>query len=304
MNYDPDGTPAAMPLENKTVRVAVIGANGQLGTDLCAALAASGTDVIPLTSRDADVRSPTQLREPLLASEADVVVNTAAMHHVERCEQDPTTAFQINALGALNVARIAAEMDAKVVYISTDYVFNGVKNSPYTETDVPAPLNVYGNTKLSGEDFVRATTPKHLVMRTTGLYGHSPCRGKGENFVELMLRLASERGHVRVVDDEILTPTSTRELARQITRLLSCEANGLFHATAEGQCSWFDFAAAVFELAKITVNLEKAAPGEFPTKVPRPAYSALDNRALKDAGLNILRPWRDGLATYIHERER
>ena len=189
------------------------------------------------------------------------------------------------------------------MHVSTDYVFDGSKESPYEEHDAPRPLNVYGNTKLAGEYFVRSITEKHFVLRTSAIYGKSPCRAKGGlNFVELMLKLAKERGEVRVVDSEFITPTPTPELARQMVVLSRCDSYGLYHATAEGSCSWYEFAKQIFALTNTKVSLKVAGLNEFPAKVPRPKYSVLENRALKSRGLNVFTPWQDGLREYLGTR--
>ncbi len=187
---------------------------------------------------------------------------------------------------------MARDLDAVLLHVSTDYVFDGSKGSPYLEEDNPRPLNAYGITKLAGEHFVGATTAKHFVIRTSGLYGKSPCRAKGGlNFIELMLKLAKERGEVRVVDNEVVSPTSTAELAQQMVQLSRSDCYGLYHATAEGSCSWYEFAREIFAITDTPVRLKVAAPDEFPAKVARPKYSVLENRALKSHGLNAFKPW-------------
>ena len=232
-----------------------------------------------------------------------MIVNTAAMHHVENCEGEPEKAFHVNALGPRNLAIVARDLDAALMHVSTDYVFDGSKGSPYIEQDNPQPLSAYGITKLAGEHFVRATTSRHFVIRTSGLYGKSPCRAKGGlNFIELMLKLAKERGEVSVVDDEVVTPTSTAELARQMVRLSRSDCYGLYHATAEGSCSWHEFAREIFAVTDTPVRLKVAAPGAFPAKVARPKYSVLENRALKSRGLNLFRSWQDALHEYLGNR--
>ena len=228
------------------------------------------------------------------------MINPAAMHHVEKCEQDPTSAFAVNAIGGRNVARWAAEAGAAVAYISTDYVFGGDKRTPYVESDAPAPLNAYGITKVAGEQFTRCQNPKHFVLRVSGLYGTSPCRAKGGlNFVELMLKLSKEREELRVVDDEFVSPTPTIQVAKQLVKLSRTDAFGLYHATAEESCSWYEFAKEIFSLSGSTVRLEKSLPGEFPAKVPRPKYSVLDNANLRAASLNVFTDWRQGLRDYL-----
>lgn len=282
------------------MKIAVIGANGQLGSDVVKAFAVAGDEVSSLTHADIDLASMDSVTARMQELGPEVVVNTAAMHHVENCEKDPALAFAVNGIGARNLATAAEHSKATVIHVSTDYVFDGVKRSPYEEQDSPNPLNVYGNTKLAGEHFVRSTSSKHFVVRTSAIYGKSPCRAKGGlNFIELMLKLARERGEVKVVDSEFVTPTSTVEIAKQIVALSRSDAYGLYHATAEGSCSWHEFANEIFALTNTPVNLHVAGPNEFPAKVPRPKYSVLENKELKRRGLNVFRPWRDGLREYL-----
>jgi dTDP-4-dehydrorhamnose reductase len=282
------------------MKITVIGANGQLGSDVVKAFAIAGEEVVSLTHADIDLASMDSVATRMREIRPDMVVNTAAMHHVENCEKDPALAFACNGMGARNLAIAARDINATVIHVSTDYVFDGAKRSPYEEGDVPNPLNVYGNTKLSGEHFVRSTSDKHFVLRTSAIYGKSPCRAKGGlNFIELMLKLARERGEVKVVDSEFVTPTSTVEIARQIFAVSRSDAYGLYHATAEGSCSWHEFAKEIFALTNTQVKLQIAGPNEFPAKVPRPKYSVLENDQLKRRGLNVFSPWREGLREYL-----
>jgi dTDP-4-dehydrorhamnose reductase len=284
------------------MKVVVIGANGQLGSDVVAAFVKHGDAVCPLTHADIELANLDSVSKCLKELQPQLVVNTAAMHHVERCEQEPEKAFAVNALGSRNLALVTRDLGAVLMHVSTDYVFDGSKGSPYEEQDAPRPLSVYGNTKLSGEYFVRSTTPRHFVLRTSALYGKNPCRAKGGlNFIELMLKVAKERGEVRVVDSEVVTPTATAELAQQMVVLSRSTCYGQYHATAEGSCSWFEFAQAIFSVTNTRVNVKIAAPDEFPAKVPRPKYSVLENRALKNRELNIFRPWQRGLREYLDE---
>src|SRR5215471_11682872 len=202
------------------VKVAVIGATGQLGRDMSDAFASAGHDAFGLGHHDVEISSLESVRNSLEPIRPDIVVNTAAFHHVEKCEAEPGRAFAVNSQGALNVAQITNSLGAKLVHVSTDYVFDGKLTVPYTEQDLPGPLNVYGNTKLSGEFFVRSTNPRHFVVRVSAIYGLHPCRAKGGlNFVELMLKLSKERNELRVVDDEFVSPTPTIEIGRQIVAL-------------------------------------------------------------------------------------
>jgi len=285
------------------MKVAVIGANGQLGSDLVVAFTEHGDTVCPLTHADIDLANLDSISARLKGLQPELVVNTAAMHHVERCEQEPEKAFAINALGSRNVAMVARDLGSVLIHVSTDYVFDGSKRSPYNEQDLPRPLNVYGNTKLSGEYFVSSTAAKYFVLRTSALYGKNPCRGKGGlNFIDLMLKLGRQRGKVRVVNSEEVTPTSTAELAQQMVLLSRSENFGLYHATAEGSCTWYDFAREIFSLSGLQVNVEIADPQEFPAKVPRPTYSVLENAGLKSYGVNCFRPWQEGLREYVRSK--
>jgi len=286
------------------MKIAVLGANGQLGRDVAAAFAAEGHAVTGLTHEQVEIESMEAVKPALEGIRPELVVNTAAFHHVEKCEADPARAFAVNGIGARNVAQATDALGATLIHISTDYVFDGMKQEPYAEEDQPRPLNVYGNTKLSGEHFVRGINPRHFVVRVSAIYGENPCRAKGGlNFVELMLKLSHEREELRVVDDEFVTPTPTAQIARQLVELSGSRHYGLYHATAEGSCSWFELAAAIFEMTGTRVRLERARPGEFPAKVPRPKYSVLENKALKSRSLNIFTPWQEGLAKYLEKRE-
>lgn len=282
------------------MKVSVIGANGQLGNDICKAFAANGHDVFPLNHDKLDVSNFDSTSSELKQARPQFLVNTAAFHNVEMCEQMPVRSFEVNSLGARNLALLARELDFTLLHVSTDYVFDGAKKSPYIETDCPFPLNVYGSTKLSGENFVRVTAPRHFVVRVSGLYGTNPCRAKsGTNFVQLMLKLAKERDEVRVVDDEVLTPTFTGDIAQQIVELSKASQYGLYHITAQGSCSWHAFAAKIFELSGSKIKLRVADPGEFAAKVARPKYSVLDNNNLKSLKIDIMPHWEDGLRKYL-----
>lgn len=286
------------------MKVAVLGANGQLGNDVAAAFAAKGHAVTGLTHEQVEVASLDSVRTALESIRPDLVVNTAAYHHVEKCEADPALAFAVNGIGARNVAQVTDLLRTPLIHISTDYVFDGTKRTPYIEDDPANPLNVYGNTKLSGEHFVRNINPRHFIVRVSAIYGENPCRAKGGlNFVELMLKLSREREELRVVDDEFVSPTPTSDIAQQLVELGHTSHYGHYHATAEGSCSWYEFAAAIFELTGTKVRLERARPGEFPAKVPRPKYSVLENAALKGRALNLFKHWQSGLARYLAKRQ-
>jgi dTDP-4-dehydrorhamnose reductase len=282
------------------MKVVVLGGNGQLGSDICKAFTAEEHSVVPLTHADieiSDPKSPLNVIEPI---QPEVVVNTAAMHNVEACEADPEKAFAVNALGSRNLALASRALGFTLVHISTDYVFDGSKKAPYQETDCPRPLNIYGASKLTGEHLVQISALKYFIVRVSGLYGQAACRAKGGlNFVRLMLKLARERGTVKVVTDEIVTPTYTADAARQIVALAKTSSYGLFHCTPQGQCAWYDFADAIFRLTKTTVNLLPAKSSDFPQKVPRPSFSVLANENLQKLGLDLMPAWEESLRRYL-----
>ena len=283
------------------MNIAVIGANGQLGSDICEVFKTQSQSVAELKHNQIDIVNFELSRQALGDVQPDLVVNTAAMHNVEKCENEPAKAFAVNGIGVRNLAVLSNELNFTLLHFSTDAVVDGSQKTPYIETEPPLPVHVYGNTKLSGEYFVRTISQKYFIVRTSGLYGKHPCRAKGgDNFVTFMLRLAKERDEVRVVDDEILTPTYTYDLAEQIAKLSQCTNYGLYHVTAQGCCSWYQFAAKIFELAKVKVKLSIASPSEFPAKVPRPKYTVLENAALKSINIDSMPYWEDCLKKYLN----
>ena len=284
------------------MKVAVFGVSGQLGSDVAVAL--SSHAVVPINETDADIRDEHVVFEAVRDARPDWVVNCAAMTHVEGCEKDPLTAFDVNARGAGNVARAATRAGARLVHISTDYVFDGERSEPYHADDLPRPLNLYGASKLAGEWAVRGEGGAHIIVRTTGLYGFNACIGKGTNFVETMVKRADSGAATRVVNDEVLTPTFSVDLAAQLRLMLERDAPaGVYHATNAGSCSWFEFAREIFALRGATPAPEPISAAEWNSPVRRPRYSVLDHRALAALDLDIMPHWRDALARYMTGRK-
>jgi dTDP-4-dehydrorhamnose reductase len=283
------------------VKYAVLGSAGQLGRDLCALLPG---EVVPLTRSDADLTCPEALHRRLREIQPGAVVNCAAYNFVDRAEAEPDAAFAVNAAGVRALAGVCRDLGAFLVHFSTDYVFGAdeSRRAPYTEDDEPGPVSVYGRSKLEGEKAVRASGAEHLIVRTCGLYGVWGSGGKGGNFVETMLRLAREGKPLRVVDDQICTPSYCPDVARAVVALLGTEARGTFHATNGGSCSWYEFARAIFKLAGMQVDVAPITSAEYGAAARRPAYSVLDCSAYHRLGLPLLRPWRDALAAYLAER--
>jgi dTDP-4-dehydrorhamnose reductase len=265
------------------------------------ACAARSIEAVGLTHADLELCDASSVDAALDRAPADIVINTAAMHNVDACEREPDKAFAINAVGARNLASAAERRRAILVHVSTDYVFDGAQRRPYVETDVARPLNAYGVSKLAGEHFVTALASKHFVVRTSGLYGAYPSRAKagGLNFVRLMLKLAREKGRVRVVTDEFVTPTYTVDLAEQILDLAGTTAYGTYHATSGGSCSWNEFAREIFRRAAPDTIVDDACAADFPRPVARPFYSVLDNAGLRRLGIDRMADWRDALGRYL-----
>lgn len=284
------------------MKIALIGADGQLGTDLVSALA--GHEVVPLFWPKFDVTKPEEAAAVLAEIRPDTVINTAAFHRVDECEDRADMAFAVNAFAVRDLARTCRDLGAALVFFSTDFVFDGAKRSPYREEDRPGPQSVYAASKLAGEHFARTFGGKVFVVRTCGLFGKAGCLEKGRNFVETMLHLASiGRVPIRVVNDQIITPTPTAELASRIVELISTDAYGLYHMTAEESCSWYEFARAIFEIAGMDSGIVVPVDStSFGSKARRPAYSVLENARMKALGLTPFSPWRLALETYLREK--
>ncbi|MET0638202.1 MAG: dTDP-4-dehydrorhamnose reductase [Chitinophagaceae bacterium] len=285
------------------MRIAVIGSNGQLGTDLVNVLSET-QEVIALTHADIEITDIDSVKSVLEVLRPDIVLNTAAYHVVPEAEKFAEKAFLMNGSAVLNLAKVTAGLGIRLVHFSTDYVFDGEKRQPYTETDCPNPLNVYAATKLCGEQFALNYSDLSYVVRVSGIYGKVHSRAKGNNFVSMMLRLASEKTEVRVVSDEILTPTPTLDIAKAIAELIKTDAFGLYHLSAGGQVSWYEFAKVIWEEMQLTTPLYEASVKDFPLLVKRPFYSVLDNSKIKGLGINVMPGWKEGLVEYLRTLER
>jgi dTDP-4-dehydrorhamnose reductase len=280
------------------MKALVIGAQGQLGYDLMRVL---GEGTIGVTHQDVDVTDSDGVLQLLQSHRPDWVLNTAAFHRVDDCEANPALALAVNATGAFNVARASRTVGARHVFFSSDYVFGGgaarARGVPRLESEAPQPLSVYGVSKVAGEQLVRQAHPESLVIRSAGLYGMSTSR-KGHTFPELMLHLASTQPVVRVVEDQVLSPTFTSDLADATARLMRDDASGLLHVVNAGECSWFEFAAATYELTGTKANLEPQTTAQAARRAPRPPYSAMAS----EQPAARLRPWREALGEYLHRK--
>jgi dTDP-4-dehydrorhamnose reductase len=274
----------------------VTGAKGMLGSALLPSLPPQHQTVgVDLT--DFDIGEGAAVQKAFLELRPDFVVHLAAYTDVDGCEANPQRAEVINALGTGNVARACADTGAVLLYVSTDYVFDGHQARPYREDDCPHPISVYGRTKLRGEQHVQSLVARHFIVRTSWLYGL-----RGKNFVATILKLAREREELRVVSDQRGSPTYTRHLASKLAQLLWTKAYGIYHVTGAGDCSWFEFAQAIVRLGGYErVRVAPIASQDSGRRAIRPANSVLENRRLIQTKLGTLPHWTEGLAQYIEE---
>lgn len=281
-------------------RFVIIGAAGQLGSDLVRTFDPPG-ELIPLRSRDLDILDAARVRSTLGNLRPTVVINATAYNFVDRAEEERPQAFALNAEAVGSLAATSHALGALFVHFSTDYVFDGRKRTPYEETDTPAPLSAYGESKLAGERLALERCERTVIFRVSGLFGIAGRSGKG-NFVETMLRLAREGKPLRVVADQVLGPSYTLDLARKVWAVLPKATHSLYHLTSSGQTSWYDFARRVFELASVTADVTPVTAAEFGARARRPAYSVLGHAHLAALGEDDLRRWDAALAAYIAER--
>lgn len=282
------------------MRILITGGRGQLAGDLVQALGEH--EVTALSRQELDITSVEQIRAAMDGLCPDVVLNTAAYHKVDRCESEPEQSFLVNAAAPQRLAAACRDRGALLVHFTTDYVFGGRKRTPYEESDPVDPINVYGASKVAGELAIQATGERHLIVRTTGLYGHAAISNGRPNFVETMLRLATEDKTISVVANQVLTPSFTRDVAETVARLVAQDTSGTVHVTNQGACSWYEFAAEIFRLAGVQANLSPTTQEERPTPARRPAYSVLGHERLRRLGIEEPRPWQEALAAYLASR--
>lgn len=285
------------------MKVLLIGHNGQLGTDINLYFSDRGVDVIGIDQPDIDVCSLESCEKNILPEKPDIVINTAAFHVVDLCEDEAMKTFEVNVLGIKNVVNVCNQLDIPIMHFSTDFVFGGDKSEPYTEEDCPNPLSIYAISRLAGEHTVKYLTDKFYLVRLCGLYGMASCFGKGYNFVEMMLKMASEGKDIKVVDDQVLTPTYTKDVSEKLYELIEKGKYGVYHMTNTGSCSWYEFAREIFSIANIRPKLSPVSSEEFNSKAKRPAYSVLDNYNLRKAGIKDLRDWKEALRDYMDSRK-
>jgi dTDP-4-dehydrorhamnose reductase len=283
-------------------KIVIIGAGGQLGRELITAFAER--EVLALDMPEVDITRPDTIEQHLKKMRPDLVLNAAAYVNVDKAESERDAAFKVNAEAVGQLATLCGKYDCRLIHYSTDYVFDGQSDQPYRETDETAPINVYGASKLAGERLLEQSGIDYQILRTCGLYTVFPCLGKqGHNFTQTVLRIAREQGEIKLVDDEICTPTYAADLAEQTKVLADAEQGGIFHATNDGGCSWCEFATEAFRLAELEVSVTAVSSSYWNSPAKRPPYSVLKNNRLKGLGLDRMRPWQKALAAYMTRKK-
>lgn len=275
-------------------KIFVTGCNGQLGRAINQVYAGDDVELINTDVAELDITKIDEVLACIEKHKPDVIINCAAHTNVNACESQWDLAYKINAIGPRNLSIAASRTGAKIIHVSTDYVFDGTHTEPYTEFDQPAPIGAYGKTKYEGEEFVKQFADRFFIVRTAWLYGD------GNNFAKTMLSLAETKDEVGVVADQFGSPTSALELARAIKALEPTDNYGTFHATCEGSCSWADFAERIFALAGKNTKVKRLTTDEYPTPAKRPAYSVLDNYMLRLTMGYTFQNWEDALQEYMN----
>lgn len=279
------------------MRVLVTGVRGQLGFDVMNELRRRRYDAVGVNRDEMDVTNSRQVQEVLTANAPEAVIHCGAYTAVDRAEEEPEVCRKVNAEGTKNIADVCASLGCKLIYISTDYIFSVEVESPGEQDDMPNPLNVYGQTKYEGEQEIKSRLDKYFIVRISWVFGMN-----GNNFVKTMLRLGKENGAVRVVDDQIGSPTYTYDLAKLLVDMAESEAYGQYHATNEGICSWYEFAKEIFRVAGMDeVKVTPVSSDEFPTKAKRPKNSRMSKENLVKNGFNKLPSWQDAVGRYVGE---
>lgn len=297
------------------MKILITGSKGQLGNELQKIINTGeaeiarvsdnikNSEVFPLDIEELDITKLYDVRRVLNEIKPDVVINCAAATNVDGCESNQDLALKINAIGPRNLAMGCEEVGAKLVQVSTDYVFSGLGETPLTEFDLTAPYSVYGKTKLKGEEYVREFSSKYYIVRTAWLYGYV-----GKNFVYTMMNLGEQKDSISVVNDQLGNPTNANDLAYHILKLIETEEYGVYHCTGKGECSWYDFASEIMKLSNKSCEVKACTSEEYksmyPNSAKRPEYSSLDNMMLRCTVGDEMRYWKDALKTFINNIEK
>jgi dTDP-4-dehydrorhamnose reductase len=292
------------------MKILITGSKGQLGSQIMNIINKGKSEIGEISSEykasevvgvdveDIDITNLNVVQDFVYKLKPDIIINAAAYTNVDACESNEDIAFKVNALGARNLAIASEKVGAKIIHISTDYVFKGDGTIPYREYDITNPVSVYGKTKLAGENFVRELSSKYFILRTSWLYGYS-----GNNFVKTILKAAKEKGHLDVVNDQRGNPTNAEDLAHHILKLALSEEYGIYNCTATGECSWYDFACKIIEYAGVKCTVSPTTSDKLTRAAKRPSYSSLDNMMLRCTVGDEMREWQEALKMFIERIE-
>lgn len=288
------------------MKILVTGAKGQLGSQIINILKEGKSElgdinpvykaskILGVDIDNLDIASITDVQAFIEKEKPDIVINSAAYTNVDGCEGNKEDAFKVNALGARNLAKVCEKIGAKLIHVSTDYVFEGEGTVPYCEYDVPNPVSVYGKTKLLGEKYIQQFCSKYFILRTAWLYGYN-----GNNFVKTIMKAAKERGHLDVVNDQRGNPTNAEDLAYHILKVALTEEYGIYHCTGKGECSWYDFACKIVEFAEIDCTVSPVTSEQYKRAAKRPTFSSLDNMMIRCTVGDEMREWEEALFEFI-----
>lgn len=290
------------------MKILVTGAKGQLGREICECFERGYTElgcpeilkkkneIYPVDIDTLDISELSDVLALFEYEKFDAVINCAAFTNVNLCETERELAFKANAIGPRNLAIASEKIGAKLIHVSTDYVFRGDGSKPYVEWEICEPQSAYGSSKFLGEEYIKQFSTKYFIVRTAWLYGYY-----GNNFVKTMMKIARENGACRVVCDQRGNPTNAADLAHHLIKLLETEEYGIYHGTGEGECSWYEFTKEIIALSGIEATVSPCTTEEYPTPAKRPAYSSLENMMFKVTVGNEFRPWQDALKTFIEK---
>lgn len=281
----------------------IFGGGGQLGVELCCEFERRQWTVQRFDRQSLDITDAARVEQAVAKADPQIVINAAAYNHVDIAETEPLAAYQANALAVRNLAMASRQVDAQLVYYSTDYVFDGTKGSPYVESDLPHPLGAYAVSKLAGELYAQAYLDSPLIIRTSGVFGPGGMFTPRGNFVELMLRLAKGNHPIRVIQDHVASPTYAPAIASRTADMVEKDIRGLFHMGGGQAISWYDYAKLIFELAGLSPPLQPTDEREYRTAARRPKCSVLSNSKLETAGIEPMPPFREAVSDYLRRRE-
>ena len=277
--------------------ILVTGSTGQLGSDVVKELLKRGYSTLSPNRSEFNLCSEDSIRNYILNSNCEAIVHCAAYTQVDKAEDEKDLCIKINATATKHIVKCAKILDIPMIYISTDYVFDGTKDGEYTENDETNPINIYGESKLAGEKYVQEILDKYYIVRTSWVFNIN-----GKNFIETMLRLSKTNNQLSIVNDQIGSPTYTKDLSRLLVDMLETSKYGLYHATNEGYCSWYEFADTIFKLANINIDIKAINSNEYASRAKRPMNSKLSKDKLIEYGFKPLPHWEDALKDYLIRR--